>query len=116
MKKFYILNPCADINSLCASFLEEENFHSAITVVDGTNKNIVQGWEVTLEQLRKIYRAARDKNIPLTYFRVGKPRQRRSEEVRYAQKKEYIPNYQSRRNRPERLKQILNERGIKTRM
>lgn len=116
MKKFYILNPCNDINSLCASFLEEENFHSAITVVDGDNKKTVQGWEVTLEELRKVYRAARDKNIPLTHFRVGTPRQRSSEVMRYAQKKEFIANYQSRRNRPERLKQILGERGIKTRM
>ncbi len=116
MKKYYIVNPCADINNLCASCLDETAFHSQLIITHPNRlKKTVSGWEVTLEDLRGIYRVARDKNIPLNHFRVAVGRTRTSETIRFAQKDEYIEGYQSIRNRPERLKGILKERKDKMR-
>jgi hypothetical protein len=111
MKKYYIIAPDADINSICASMLDEDSFHSDITVVDSdeTRKSL-QAWEVTAEQLQKIFRCVQDKNIPLKRFRVGTLRRSKNQTLRWVQKKEYIPGYQSQNKRPERLRAIQGER------
>lgn len=108
MKKYYILNPSTDINSLCTSMLDETCFHSSLTIVDsdGSNKQYF-AWEVTLKQLRQIYKAAGDKGISLVNFKVAAPRTRSKQSPRILQKEEYLEGYQSQKKRPERLKQIM---------
>ena len=111
MKKYYIIAPDADVNSLCNSMLEEDSFHSSITVVDfDKKKKQFAAWEVSREQLCRIFRAALDKGIPLKRFRVGVPRRSKSETIRFAQKEEYISGYQSQNKRPARLTEIQRDR------
>ena len=111
MKTYYLLNFDSEINSLCASFLDEDCFHQSVTVIDSDGKKKqYSAWRVTLLQLQTIYRNVRDKGISLKYFRVAVSRIPRSCQLRIAQKKEYIEGHQSIRKRPERLKEILNQR------
>lgn len=111
MKKLFILDSSPDITSLCTSMLEEENFHSSLTVVESNkSKKTYSGWEVTLEQLTTLHRAIRDKGISLKDFRVAMCRTTTRETLRMAQKEEYIPGYQSQNNRPERLRKTLAKR------
>jgi hypothetical protein len=116
MKRYYIINPSADIHSLCASCLDESYFHSALTVVDSDgDKKVYAAWQVTLEQLQEIYRSTREKGISLTHFRVAVWRTRFKESARIAQKEEYIKGYQSQNKRLERLKEIQAKRREKFR-
>jgi hypothetical protein len=116
MKKYYLLNCDDDINSICASFLDESCFQQSVTIVESNkSKKMFSAWEVSLEQLQQVYRAVRDKHISLKKFQVATNRTRHSDSLHIAQKKEYIEGHQSIHKRPKRLKQILAERKEKLR-
>lgn len=112
--KLFILNPSADINSLCASMLSEECFHTSLTVVQSDkSKKSYFAWEVTRLELQTLLRSFNEKGISQKHVRIAIFRTRTSESLRIAQKKEYLLGYQSQNKRPERLKKIIAERKNK---
>jgi hypothetical protein len=93
----------------------ENCFHSELTVVDsdGNNKKF-SAWELTQDQLRTLFRSLDEKAISKNRVRIAVRRTRSQESIRMAQKREYIPGYQSQNKRPENLARIIAER--KTRL
>lgn len=86
----YLLNPVPSVRNLINDFIPEENYHhQSLRIITQDVSEYASGWEMTLFDLQKIFKTARDSGFD-TNFQVAVKRDNDGP-LRFCQRYEWLP-------------------------